>query len=306
MTLIKKWAAHVPLIKKRTMKMSLIIHTASPAPYWQLLPKWGVLLLFAAPLWSQGDLLVFPKRIVFENRKKTETINLSNQGKDTATYHISFVQIRMTEYGKFETISHPDTGQMFADPFIRIYPRKVTLAPGESQIIKLQMTKTGILQPGEYRSHLYFRAEPSEGETDQEETVADANALSIRLKPVFGITIPVIIRMGDLTTRVHLENLAFERGNDSIPSLHFELFRTGNMSTYGTITAQYITPGGKTIKVGEMAGLAVYTPGNRRKCTLKLQAVAGVDYSKGKLILHYNTPPEAKSIEIATAELSLF
>jgi P pilus assembly chaperone PapD len=41
---------------------------------------------------AQGDLLITPKRIVFEGNKQKETLNLANMGKDTATYSISFMQ----------------------------------------------------------------------------------------------------------------------------------------------------------------------------------------------------------------------
>gem|GEM_PF-5683234 len=38
---------------------------------------------------AQGDLLIAPKRIVFDGSKRVEEINLANIGKDTATYTIS-------------------------------------------------------------------------------------------------------------------------------------------------------------------------------------------------------------------------
>src|SRR4249920_2293167 len=71
--------------------------------------------IFSTGIFAQGNLLIFPKRVVFEGGKKTEVITLSNTGKDTAKYSISFVQIRMNEDGSFENISQPDSGQMFAD-----------------------------------------------------------------------------------------------------------------------------------------------------------------------------------------------
>jgi P pilus assembly chaperone PapD len=50
---------------------------------------------------AQGDLLIFPKRIVFEGRNRIEQVILSNTGKDSATYNISFVQYRMNDFGEF-------------------------------------------------------------------------------------------------------------------------------------------------------------------------------------------------------------
>ncbi len=100
------------------------------------------------------------KRVVFEGSKRSMDLNLANTGQDTATYSISIVQIRMKEDGGFETITEPDPGQLFADKNIRYFPRSVILGPNEAQVVKVQVTRTNELSPGEYRSHFYFRAVP--------------------------------------------------------------------------------------------------------------------------------------------------
>src|SRR5437868_5880944 len=118
--------------------------------------------LTASKLSAQGNLLITPKRVVFEGNKRSEELNLANIGKDTATYIISFIQYRMEEDGKFVKITQPDPGQNFADKNLRFFPRTVTLGPNEAQTVKVQLTKANDLAPGEYRSHLYFRASPPE------------------------------------------------------------------------------------------------------------------------------------------------
>ena len=89
-------------------------------------------------LLAQGGLLLTPKRVVFEGAKTSESINLANLGKDTARYVISLVEYRMKEDGGFEEITQQEAGQYSAEPFIRYFPRTVTLAPNEAQIIRLQ------------------------------------------------------------------------------------------------------------------------------------------------------------------------
>ncbi len=263
----------------------------------------GLLLAAAAPLAAQGDLLIFPKRLVFEGGKKSDIINLTNIGKDTATYKISFIQIRMTEYGGFENIVEPDSGQFFAEPLLRYYPRTVTLGPNESQVIKLQLKSIGNTPAGEYRSHLYFRADKTAA--PRKDVKADTNAVSVHISALFGISIATIVRVGKSTARVNLTNLWMERNEQNAPLLHLEFHRSGNMSVYGTLVVQHVSPEGVTTKVGEVSGLAVYTPGAVRKAALKLQEPPGVDYSKGKLVAIYATPPEAKNVQMATAELAL-
>ena len=93
---------------------------------------------FSLQILAQGDLLVTPSRVVFEGNKQKEQLNLLNMGQDTATYTISFVQRSMKEDGSFVTIEQPDSGQMFSDPYLRIFPRQVTLAPREPQVILVQ------------------------------------------------------------------------------------------------------------------------------------------------------------------------
>src|SRR5210317_878009 len=81
--------------------------------------------------YSQGNLLITPRRVVFDGSSRSIDLNLANTGTDTASYAISLVQIRMTAEGGFESITEPDPGQRFADRFLRFFPRTVTLGPGE-------------------------------------------------------------------------------------------------------------------------------------------------------------------------------
>jgi len=98
------------------------------------IPSFLFLLSILAPvhLFAQGDLMIYPKRIIFENLKRAQELSLLNNGKDTARYVISVVQISMKADGSFQTISEPDSGQNFADKNFRFFPRAVVLAPNES------------------------------------------------------------------------------------------------------------------------------------------------------------------------------
>lgn len=254
-------------------------------------------------LQAQGDLMVFPKRIVIEGATKTSELNLANIGNDTARYSISFVQYRMNEDGSFTEIQTPDEGQNFADKFLRYYPRNVVLAPKESQVIKIQLNKTNLMVPGEYRSHIYFRAIPNSnplGDKEKKDTT-----VSVRLIPIFGITVPTIIRVGESTTNVTLSNLTYSVKNDTLSVLNFQFNRTGNMSVYGDLTVSYISSNGKKTEVGRANGIAVYTPNITRKFMISLLRKPEVDYRSGTLHVEYNAPNNAKSTKYADADLQL-
>lgn len=255
---------------------------------------------------AQGDLLVTPRRVVLDARKRSMDLSLANIGKDTATYTISFVQIRMTEDGTFETITEPDEGQKFASPYLRFFPRSVTLSPDEVQTIKIQAEKTRELEPGEYRSHLYFRAVPPEKPLGEEDSVQqDPSSISIKLIPVFGITIPVIIRSGEPSVKVTLSDLSLRFENDTIPRFGFTFNREGDYSVYGDISVEHVSSAGTVTRVGEANGIAVYTPNTIRKFEFNLMKPAGVNFRDGKLRIVYSAPSDVKPAKYAESEMML-
>ncbi len=254
---------------------------------------------------AQGNLLITPKRVVFEGSKRSIDLNLANNGQDSATYAISIVQIRMKEEGGFETITEPDPGQQFADKNIRFFPRAVTLGPNEAQVVKVQVIKLNELAAGEYRSHFYFRAVPKTAPLGEKETNIDTTTISVKLTPIFGITIPVIIRVGENNSKVTLSELSFHTVNDTIPSLSLTLNRTGTMSVYGDLTADHVSSQGKITRVGAANGVAVYTPNSIRRFQFNLNKVPGIDYSSGILRIIYSAPSDVKPVRYAEAELNL-
>jgi uncharacterized membrane protein len=265
-----------------------------------------VLFIFnITDLAGQGNLLITPRRIVFEGNKRSFDLNLANTGEDSAVYAINIVQIRMNEDGAFETITEPDPGQQFADRFVRFFPRQVTLAPKESQVVKLQLIRNNELKPGEYRSHIYFRAIPKPKPLGENDRVKDSTAFSVQLTPIFGITIPVIIRVGSYDMKVSLSDLSFDPTGGSGPAVKITFNRTGNMSVYGDITVDHISPAGKITRIGIASGVAVYTPNQTRKFVLNLNIPDGVDTKSGKLRITYSAPSDVKPEKYAEAELVL-
>lgn len=255
---------------------------------------------------AQGDLLITPRRVVLDAKKRSMDLSLANIGKDTATYTISFVQIRMTEAGTFETITEPDEGQKFASPYLRFFPRSVTLSPDEVQTIKIQAEKTRELEPGEYRSHLYFRAVPKEKPLGEEAPVQqDPSSISIKLIPVFGITIPVIIRTGEPAVTVTLSDLSLRFENDTIPRLGFTFNRSGDYSVYGDISVDHISSTGTVTRVGVANGIAVYTPNTIRKFEFNLMNPAEINFREGKLRVVFSAPTDVKPEKYAEKELML-
>jgi hypothetical protein len=234
---------------------------------------------FVSPLLAQGDLLIYPTRIVFEGRQNIEKLTLANTGKDTAVYNISFLEYKMNEKGELKIITEPEEGLNFASPNIRFFPRKVVLAPNEGQTVKVQLRNKQNLTDGEYRSHLYFRAEEEKVPLGQISKKKDS-IFSVKLKALFGISIPCIVRKGTDTTTVAISDLQLVQENDTY-NMVFNLNRSGNMSAYGDFTINYTTTNNVVYQVAQVKGVGVYTPGNLRIMKIKLDKPATINFDGG-------------------------
>ncbi|MBC7743884.1 MAG: molecular chaperone [Flavobacterium sp.] len=260
------------------------------------------IIVHTAEIKAQGNLLVNPKRVVFEGKNRVISLNLANTGTDTASYNISLVQYRMKENGSFEEISQPDSLQRFADKFLRIFPRTVTLGPNEAQVVKVQLTRTNLLLPGEYRSHLYFRAVHAEKPLGQIFKDTSKN-ISISLNPVFGISIPVIIRSGETLTKADITNIQYQMEGGDTPQLKMQINRDGNFSIYGDLTITHVSPQGKNTLIGIAKGISIYTPNSKRLFVINLNK--GVNYHAGKIKVEYAAQPDAKPETFAKVYLNL-
>jgi hypothetical protein len=254
---------------------------------------------------AQGDLVISPTCVMFEGNKQKEELNLVNMGKDSAIYSISFVQYNMKEDGNYVIIEKPDSGQMFADPYLRVFPRKVTLAPGESQVIMLQCRRKPNMLAGEYRSHLYFRSEQNYKPLGMNNSARDTTQISVQLIPVFGISIPVIIRSGIVDVSATLTDLKLENRQDTIQCLNITINRIGNVSIDGCIIIKYITTQGLSYEIGTVKNVRVYTNINKRNIVVKLNNTSGKKLTNGKLKVQFVSSDEKKVVVYAEGAMDL-
>lgn len=255
-----------------------------------------------------GQLMVSPTRIVFEGNERTKQINLINNGAETGRFKISFVRRNMTSTGKVEAVEENEPG-MYSDEMVRFSPRLVTLAPGQSQTVRLMLRKKSGTVDGEYRSHMLFQSLPDPASSDVSKLSSEkAESLSIKLIPVVGITIPVIVRQGNLNANVSLSDFEIKQANtvkaQSVLSLTMN--REGNKSTYGDFRVYFTPKGGIPVVVGRINGVAVYTSTDARTLDIQLQTPSGFSLSNGELHVVYLKPGEdEKTGLIAEARLSV-
>ena len=215
-----------------------------------------------------GDLLVAPTRIVLDGRKGAEVI-LNNIGDEPATYRVSVEFRRMTEAGELVDVTTPTDVDKKAEDMIVYAPRKVTLAPHEPQAIRIVAHAPQGLPDGEYRVHMLFRAIPPA--TPVVQPAADApKGVQFKLTPVYGVTIPVIVRLGNLEATAGIANVRLETKNGT-PSIGLDLTRQGSRSTYGEVR---VLKAGVKDPIAIQKGIAVYTEVNKRHVSLAIPEAA--------------------------------
>ncbi len=209
-----------------------------------------------------GDLLVAPTRIVLDGRRGAEII-LNNIGDDVATYRVSLELKRMKADGTLEPVSQASDKEKAAEAMILYAPRKVTLPPNQPQSIRVTARAPQGLPDGEYRVHMLFRAIPDPKPVTEAPT---KDTLSFRLIPVYGVTIPIIVRLGQLEATAGIAGVT-KVSDDGKPAVRLDLSRSGSRSVYGEIT---VTRPGISEPIAVANGIAVYSELGGRSVTIPI------------------------------------
>ncbi|MDQ3246069.1 MAG: molecular chaperone [Pseudomonadota bacterium] len=211
-----------------------------------------------------GDLLVAPTRLVLDGRKGAEVI-LNNIGDEPATYRVSVEFRRMTPDGGLVDVEQPTAEDEAARDMIVYAPRRVTLAPHQPQSIRISARPPAGIRDGEYRVHLLFRAIPPSNPVVAPSGEAP-KGVSFALIPIYGVTIPVIVRLGQLEAKAGIANVQLER-QDGKPAITLDLSRSGARSTFGEVR---VLKAGVKDPIAVQRAVAVYKEVTTRKVTVPI------------------------------------
>lgn len=238
-----------------------------------------------------GDLLVAPTRLILNGGRGGEII-LKNVGDQPATYRVSAELRRMTPSGTLEEVAAPTDEEKTAQNMIMFAPRKIILPPGQPQSVRITARAPAGLADGEYRVHLMFRAVP---EPTAVGSTAPVDGIAFKLTPIYGVTIPVIVRYGNLEATAGISNVALG-DRQGQKALLLDLTRTGNRSTYGEI--QVIGVNAKD-PIARLKGVAIYKEIATRHLALPLDAAALAAAKAGPVKVRYFETSDAGASLIA-------
>jgi hypothetical protein len=249
--------------------------------------------LMLAPMPAEagvGDLLVAPTRVVLNGSRGTEVI-LNNIGEDVATYRVSVELRRMSPDGKLIDVETPNDREKVAQEMVLYAPRKVTLPPNQPQAIRLSARAPEGLPDGEYRVHMLFRAIPA---PQPQVAPQKIEGVAFQLRPIYGVTIPVIVRLGNLEAKAALSNIR-KVTDDGKPAIALDISRSGSRSTFGEVR---VVKAGVDKPIAVAAGIAVYTELDQRSVIVPIDP-AQLANAAGQVTVQYVEPTDTGPVTLA-------
>jgi P pilus assembly chaperone PapD len=206
------WSLRLLLVALATWPCASVAQSPTPAP--------------------AGGLLVSPTYVLFDGRERSKTFTLTNRGDTVETYRISIIDRRQMPDGQLAETDRPGPGEGFASRLVRYAPREVLLQPNKPQTVRVLLQLPGDQPDGEYRSHILFQQVPKPSEPPIGEK---AEGLSVTIKAIFGISVPIIIRKGQLEASASLSELHALRLADGRAAVGLRLNRSGTRSLRGDL-----------------------------------------------------------------------
>jgi hypothetical protein len=191
---------------------------------------------------------------------------LNNIGDEPATYRVSIEFLRMTEQGGLTDVASPTDTDKKAQDMIVYAPRKVTLAPHEPQAIRIAARAPQGMPDGEYRVHMLFRAIPDATPVTQAGN-EPVKGVQFKLTPIYGVTIPVIVRLGNLQATAAIADVHLDQKQGSA-FVDLDVVRNGTRSIYGEIR---VLKAGLKDPIAVQKGIAVYTEVGKRHVSIPVQ-----------------------------------
>lgn len=274
---------------------SQAIPQTAPAPS---LPA-GATQVAVAPTNVNANLNVSPKRIVFDRLNRSATVYVFNQGTGSATFDILSVDRVMLPDGQIAAASEVDTKPELkpyvdklksAKTMLVTSPRRATLSPGKGQTIRIRVAPPasdaagGAPSDGEYRTHLTIVTIPPRdiGLTADQAASGNSGQLSFRINTVFGISIPVIVRLGATNFKGEIKDPKIVKemlSADGVSApratsvLVFGIERLGPNSLFGNFEVRGAKEKSSGTPLGSARGVGVYPEIDRRQIKIPLSRI---------------------------------
>lgn len=220
---------------------------------------------------------------------RTGQVRFTNTSQSEKTYNIDIVNFEQTSDGSYKKISEPLPGNPFADPYLEWSPHQVTLQPGQSQVVRIRRRGMATAPVGEYVSHMLIQ-EQAAPDKMYGTSKGNGGGLVINLKPLYGVSIPVMIERGHLTATARIGDVRIANQNGK-PTAIVPVLRSGNRSFYGTVV---VSQGRR--ELGRISEFRIFMTTPQRVLQVPLSAAPSDDITVTLIDENTNETLETKSL----------
>jgi fimbrial chaperone protein len=212
----------------------------------------ALLVSFAVPAWA---VTVSPSALYIDHRTRSGTLTLVNTGSLAEEIEINFMfgYPRADSLGNVsvQVVAEAPLGEPSLVPYLRAFPRRLRLEPGQRQVVRIFVQPPAGLAEGEYWGRIAITSRGGQAPIEQQQGEI---RLQVNVETV--VISAVTYRNGTVTTGVELADLAAQRGDSSV-RVAMTLKRTGNAAYLGRLRMELVDAGG-TVVAQATEDIAVY------------------------------------------------
>ncbi len=228
---------------------------------------------------------VSPTALYIDSRTRTAVLTLYNPGslpeEITIDFAYGYPQADSAGNVSVPTTKTPPAGEPSAMAWLRAFPRRLLLQPGQRQIVRVLVEPPANLAEGEYWARILVSSRG--GQPPIEQTQGDVR---LQLNVTTTLVMAANYRVGSVRTGVSVASASARRTADGV-QLQVDLARSGNAAFLGRMRAELLDAGGNVVAT-LYDDLAVYRA-MRRRLTFAVPAGANGPFS---VRIHVNTERE--------------
>ncbi len=204
---------------------------------------------------------VSPVALYIDARTRTGTLTLFNNGTRPEEIEIAFAfgYPRSDSLGVVATalLDRAPDGEPSALGWLRAFPRRLVLAPGQRQVVRIMVQAPAGLPEGEYWGRVLIKSRGGHPPIEQSQ-----GSVNVQLDIETVMAIALSYRQGHVQTGVEVVGAdAVRRGDTAVATL--DLRRTGNAAFVGRFRVEAVDASGKVVGKAEDY-VAVYHDLRRR------------------------------------------
>jgi hypothetical protein len=219
---------------------------------------WKSLLLAAllalAPAGRAWAVAVSPSALFLDTRSPAGTLTLYNGGSRPEELEISFAfgypQAGDDGIVRVEMVDTAPAGEPSIVPWMRAFPRRLVLQPGQRQTLRVMVQPPADLPPGEHWGRVLIHSRGGQAPIEQQQ---GGVRMQINVETV--IATAVLFRKGEVNTGLTVAGTAAAAPEGVRVSL--DLARQGNAAFLGRVVTELVAPDGRVVAEREDA-VSVY------------------------------------------------